>query len=102
MFGIKNFCEKIVAIATKSEIDLELVRDQFMMGATSIQKANSQSKLTIESDPYCGDYSRRIIDLLVQIKGNKSKVAMKLGISRTTIWRQKKENNIASEFSKVD
>jgi transcriptional regulator with PAS, ATPase and Fis domain len=97
---LKSFCERLVAISVKSVIDLKLVKNQLMMGKTTLPETNSQMEESIDSDVSSEDYSRKIIDLLVQFSGNKGKVAQKLGISRTTLWRLIKEYNIVSEFSK--
>jgi transcriptional regulator with PAS, ATPase and Fis domain len=99
---LKSFCERLVAISVKSEIDLKLVKNQLMTGRTPSPETNPQKEQTTESDDSSEDYSRKIIDLLVQFSGNKGKVAKKLGISRTTLWRQIKEYNIVSDFLKKD
>jgi transcriptional regulator with PAS, ATPase and Fis domain len=98
---LKSFCERLVAVTTKNIIDLECVNDQMMTGYSApMQETQSRAAQTLADETACDDYSHKIIDLLIQFGGNKSKVAQKLGISRTTLWRQIKEYNIVSDFSK--
>ena len=107
---LKSFCERLVALADRNELGVEIIERQlqnelfssrFLKETHPPLTAESEANPVIPRAELDGDgYSRQIIDLLRRYHGNKSIVAKELGISRTTLWRQIKQYRIVSEFSK--
>ena len=96
---IRNFVEKLCVISKKQVISLEDIQNQmFHLENYSVVKVceSSTNEDLIEREISKLDYMERdaINKALINSKGNITKAAMELGISRTTIWRKMKRYEI--------
>jgi propionate catabolism operon transcriptional regulator len=98
---LENFVQKLNALTSNNTLTYDLkscFRDVMSEHFDYYHKPNVH-KMTVEQDipqpVILKDIERaRIIDCLLYNKGNKTKTAKQLGISRATLWRKMKEYNI--------
>lgn len=103
---LKNFCERIVALADAGGVDAQFIRRELHNSYWSDKKGEDGANITsvtIVVDPPTSDtliikgkiYSRaQLSKLLATHSGNKKAVANELGVSRTTLWKQMKKHGI--------
>lgn len=99
---LKNFCNRIVAIADKPHVDSYYIRKQ--LNDSFWFEENLNSKKTGISSPIANQEMfmvnnqvlsyAQLKDLMDRYKGNRKMVSQQLGISRTTLWKYLKRANL--------
>lgn len=90
---LRNFCERICAVCPKAEADKQFIYDNYKSSYFFEQLDFYQEKE--ESIGKKKEITREgLEELLKKHKGNKSKAASELGVSRTTLWKYLKEMNL--------
>ena len=100
---LKNFCERLVALADKAIVDSIYVKKQltnsFWGEPAPAENEGLISQIT-ESAPAMFMVNNKLVsylqlkDLMIQYKGNRKIISEKLGISRTTLWKYLKKANL--------
>lgn len=98
---LKKFCEKLIILSNKKVVDESFINNCFETYSFSFEENkldltyNNGKKVVVYKSPEAA----RILELLNTYKGNRSKVAEELNISKTTLWRKIKKYDIESEFN---
>ncbi len=87
---LKNVVERMVVLCETSQLTLANVPEDIRSGEGILKEANSGSSLSLnlESSNLQGVEKELIRLKLQECRGNKSKAAQKLGISRRTLYRK--------------
>lgn len=94
---LRNFCERVVAIAETDALDAEWIlenyRNSYEFDEMDRDEQKQDSGVVVQDDSECQNAigADRIREVLERYKGNKTKTAQALGISRTTLWKYLKE-----------
>ncbi|MCD8123601.1 MAG: sigma 54-interacting transcriptional regulator [Lachnospiraceae bacterium] len=113
---LRNFCEKLVAVANSSILEGDFVAKQlaqsFMLlpeetqpeagklqesGEAEREKSQEDSQ-TEDAAPEENDEKKRILAALNRSQGNRKAAAEVLGISKSTLWRKMKKYEIGEKF----
>lgn len=105
---LKNFCERVVALADSGEVDAAFIRRELHNSYWTDKRDDTQlnaSPRNMSMAPTGEDaplvikgkvFSRaQLSNILSAHVGNKEAVANELGISRTTLWKQLKKHGLA-------
>jgi DNA-binding NtrC family response regulator len=100
---LRNFCERLVIIAVKSEIDKKFIELQienvYGICMTSNVKSHSLEENLYELSFVTDDAEEKVIKkLLDKYQGNRTSVAKELNISLSTLWRKIQKYHIVSKY----
>ncbi len=96
---LKRFCEKLVIMADKKVLDIEIV-NQSLAAFTAVWDENKfgANQATAKVVVFQNPESSLILQSLERHRGNRRLVAAELGISTTTLWRKIKKYQISYKF----
>lgn len=101
---LKNFCERIVAIASNGMVNANFIKKQIHSSfyiESNLEKLDSinENDSITGNDKFIinkkGISHKRITDLMTKYDGNRELIAKELQISRTTLWRYMKSLGIS-------
>ncbi|MCJ7834313.1 sigma 54-interacting transcriptional regulator [Cuneatibacter sp. NSJ-177] len=103
---LRNFCEQLVIIANKSEVEggylRKLIEDTYLMEVEKPKEAEQREQEENDGEPMIflpDDTEReRIIKALNQAHGRRQGAADKLGISKSSLWRKMKKYGISENY----
>lgn len=103
---LRNFCEQLVIIANKSEVEGEylrkLIEDTYLMEVEKPKEVEQREQEENDGEPMIflpDDTEReRIIKALNQAHGRRQGAADKLGISKSSLWRKMKKYGISENY----
>ena len=103
---LRNFCEQLVIIANKSEVEGEylrkLIEDTYLMEVEKPKETEQRGQEENDGEPTIflpDDTEReRIIKALNQAHGRRQGAADKLGISKSSLWRKMKKYGISENY----
>lgn len=93
---LKNFCERVVAVANDNIIDAGFIKKQihnsfYIENSLEKEEVVTERDSIIDGDKFIinkkGISYKRITDLITKYDGNRELIAKELKISRTTLWR---------------
>jgi transcriptional regulator with PAS, ATPase and Fis domain len=87
---LKNFCERLVIIARRHEIDGSFIVHQ-LQSAYGDYEESQEPGLKKSADLF---ERRQIEELLVRYRGSRAKTSGELGVSKSTLWRKMKKLGI--------
>jgi len=90
---IDNLCERIVLLSEKRNIDEGFLSKQLEQVSPKLIPGTETVIL------YKDRKAEELAELLRKNNGNRAKVALELGISKTTLWRRMKKYGIEKDFS---
>ncbi len=91
---IESICERVVLLTEKRNVDEVFLRKQ--LDQVTPRLTAEAEKIVVVQDPK----AMQIQQLLSEYYGNREKVAMALGISKTTLWRYMKKYGIEANYGK--
>lgn len=100
---LKNFCERLVALADKSIVDSIYVKKQlnnsFWIEPETVKNEDFIYQIKEPAQEMFMVNNKlvsylQLKDLMTQYKGNRKLISKKLGISRTTLWKYLKKANL--------
>ncbi len=91
---LEAFCEGLVLLSTKRQIDEVVVRKVFYEMYPQTLNMGRQEKVVVYDSPQ----AVKIRGLLEKHHGNRGKVAEEMGISTTTLWRYMKKYNVEAKY----
>ncbi|MBI3317141.1 MAG: sigma-54-dependent Fis family transcriptional regulator [Candidatus Omnitrophica bacterium] len=93
---LKNIIERMVVLSTDSKLHLPNVPEDIRQGSSGASPNFAVSSPLFSSPPSSlNEMEKEMIkNTLFQVKGNKSRAAKKLGISRRTLYRKLTEYNL--------
>lgn len=95
---LKNIMERMVVLSNDSELRLQNVPEDIRHAAKNTEPGLQEIKalLPVSDSSLLTDMEKEMIrNTLQQVRGNKSKAAKKLGISRRTLYRKLTQYNIS-------
>lgn len=91
---LKNIIERMVVLATEPQLRLTNVPEDLRNDSSTVKAAPVNIKSSDDSYSISDMEKQMIASALSEFKGNKSRVAKKLGISRRTLYRKISEYKI--------
>jgi len=88
---LKNFCERICAIGENGRLDGRFIRENYSQNYNYDTPFLPES-ITEDNKSRVKLSETVIQSMLAKYKGNKTKVARELNISRTTLWKYLKQS----------
>lgn len=89
---INSICERVVLLTEKRNIDEVFLRKQLEQVTPKLMTGTE--KVVLFEDPK----AMELAQLLTKHNGNREKVALELGISKTTLWRRMKKYGIEASY----
>lgn len=91
---LDSFCRKIVISTTRRTVDEAMIRGFLEESYPIVHRRKSDEKIVVYKNPEAA----QLAALLDEYGGNRTKVAERLNISKTTLWRKMKKYNISGTF----
>ncbi|MDT8862151.1 sigma 54-interacting transcriptional regulator [Alkalihalobacillus sp. MEB130] len=90
---LKNFCERLIVLSKDKVIDTKDVKNWLEGSSLEMNEREEEQSQTRFPNAELSE-REKILNILKHVNYNKGKAALKLGISRTTLWRKLKEYNL--------